>query len=244
MTNSASAPATKIEHKAPFFDSQTVETSNEYVAWIDALGTKSALMVSHARATNFVMKVHAATLDAKPGSELALFPMNDGVFVKSKNWNDLHKFLIRLFRILAVTFSKEENHRHQFLVRGAVAFGSLSVGTQLTGKNKSLIKNEEYIKGVILGMPLAQAVEAERNAPPFGIIIHESARAFAPAGEKPLCFVLWRWWNEHKPDDVVNKLKLELTEYFKWAERNSTELQYPADSRQKHFASIQEYFNI
>lgn len=233
----------KRAEKAPFFDSSAVQQSNAYVAWVDALGTKSALLVSHARAANFVMRIHAAALDANPPTDLSLFPMNDGVFIRADTWDPLRKFLERMFRRLAVTFLLEQNPQHRFMVRGAVAFGPLSSGSQLHGGNSTLTGAPDHSAGIILGMPLAQAVEAERLAPPFGVFIHESARAFAPSGDKPLCYALWRWWGD-KDSDIEAGMREALPEYFAWARRNPLTSQYPAPAVDKHALAASEYFGI
>jgi hypothetical protein len=41
-------------------------------------------------------------------------------------------------------------------------------------------------QALLIGMPMIHAYQTERQAPPFGIFVHESARSFAPGNEVPL----------------------------------------------------------
>ena len=229
----------------PYFDSNVVPSSHAFVAWLDALGTKSALLVSHHQATNFVMKIHACCLEAAQDPAVSLFPMNDGVFVVSAQRDSLRLFLTAVMTRLALMFVGEELPPHRFMVRGAVAYGALSHGAGLHGNNHTLKAKTDYVSRIVLGMPLAQAVEAERHAPPFGFFVHESARQPGPSiGRWP--HVLWPWW---KSDDAVavaqvQQLATAVNAHLSWAEAHPLSTMYPADAIKRHRAAADEYFGV
>jgi len=43
---------------------------------------------------------------------------------------------------------------------------------------------------------MVQAHLSERDAPPFGLFVNESARGFAPNGTDPLHWICWKWKTE------------------------------------------------
>lgn len=226
-----------------YFNSRRVKVQNRYVAWVDVLGTKAALLVSHARAANFVMRLHAACIEPSRRG-IDLFPMNDGFYACADRWGPLREFLNKVYGRLAECFTTAKNSKHRFLIRGAVAYGPVSSGQELAGDNRTLggTAGTEHIKGVVLGMPLAQTVEAERTAPPFGIVVHESARAFHPEGGHPIPDVFCKWWTAAAP--LPPGFKEALREHYDWlAERPCTSL-YPADARKRHWDLACEYFEL
>jgi hypothetical protein len=222
----------------PFFDARAVRQQLCFVAWLDALGTKSALLVSHARAANFVMKIHAVCLEARDDyPPVRLFPMNDGIYAVSSDRKQLKRFLATILSDIADVFIAEPVAKHRFMVRGAIAYGSVSHGDQLHGNNYELRHNDSYIKNIILGMPLAQAVDAERVAPPFGIFVHESARMVPTEGA--WSDVLWRWWSD---DEKCRTLHEKILAHLAWAEANPIGSMYPKDALERHRRATEEYF--
>jgi hypothetical protein len=79
---------------------------------------------------------------------------------------------------------------------------------------------------VAFGPAIIQAYRGESAAPPYGIAIHESARAFAPVGTSPFLMTHWLWWLTHAdleqpagapPLGVLkDTLCSDLLEHFKW----------------------------
>jgi len=51
----------------------------------------------------------------------------------------------------------------------------------------------EYREGILLGITLTQAFDVARSAAPFGIALHESAKAFAPAEDEVLSGTHSKW---------------------------------------------------
>jgi len=54
-------------------------------------------------------------------------------------------------------------------------------------------------------MPLVQAFVAEKTAPPFGVFVHESVRAFGPTNKHPVTTVLWQWWRKNEENYKIAK---------------------------------------
>ena len=93
-----------------------------------------------------------------------------------------------------------------------------------------------------LGMPLVQAHAAERSAPPFGVYIHESARAFAPANAHPFTTVFWRWWLiDEGAQQVASTTAKTIDAYFDWCQKHSAELEYPLERIKAHQQLAKEY---
>src|SRR5438309_875923 len=96
-------------------------------------------------------------------------------------------FLRGVFGALGHEFNVTEENRFRFIVRGGLAFGPAIHGADVPAAASSVVAGpRQYRDSILLGMPMVQAHLAEADAPPFGVFVHESARAFAPRGEEPL----------------------------------------------------------
>jgi hypothetical protein len=183
------------------------------------------------KAANAIARIHIATHIAasQPGSSAQLVAINDGIFISSQNKKELCQIIRSTLMLLAGRFISKHDPQDRFLARCAIAFGPTFSGQrladQLMGAQKR--KPPATLQQVIFGSPVIQAYQAERHAPPYGVFVHESARAFAPNGERPFRSTLWRWW---QPDDgggisgavrgspsaLKNVLNAELDHYFRY----------------------------
>ena len=61
---------------APYFNAQGLTADNCYVAWLDVMGSRTAMVRSIATAANFIFKLHVAALAhvRYPGPFLATGP--------------------------------------------------------------------------------------------------------------------------------------------------------------------------
>jgi hypothetical protein len=163
--------------------------TNEYVAWVDVMGVQSAMSRSLNITANFVFKLHTAALQAPNTAGLRLYPVMDGLYIASSNQAAILDFLRSVFSAIAETFINETENMHRFIVRGALAFGPVIHGANVKSSAAKVFGTPaggNYKDAILLGMPMVQSHLAEKDAPPFGIFVHESARAFAPAGAVPL----------------------------------------------------------
>ena len=186
--------APKPDPRGIFFDSKLLpDPSYEYVCWLDVMGTGNQMLRSLPISANFIFKLQCAVLEAGEevqADRVLLYPVMDGVYITSQRRMPLQKLLNQALCRLALTFLKEPTPFHQFLVRGAISFGPLYHGRDLNPKTAFVLTRHEDVRNAMLmGLPMAQAFRDEREAPPYGIAVHSSARAFAPDGDQPFRFV-------------------------------------------------------
>lgn len=170
-------------------DSAFPETQNEYVCWIDIMGTKSKMEHSVNTCGIFMLKFHAAILEAiqKKKCAINVYPVMDGVYITSKSVNDLQTAMFHIFSELGNLFLSENDFHHQFLVKASIAYGPVIHGKDIDNSvNANLAADESYKNSLLIGLPMIQAITGEQKAPSFGVFIHESARTFHPDGENPL----------------------------------------------------------
>jgi len=216
-----------------------------YVFWLDLMGARNLMKLSLPRAARSVMKIHAAALYAKQlYPELEINPVMDGVYGYVKDRELLEQCLVEILAGLANVFVQERVQSCRFMVRAGVAFGPLIPGSSLAVGSAILNDNKDYLGGTAIGMGISHACEAESSAPPFGVYIHESARAFAPRTEDsyPYRVNLWRWLPEDDP--LSWALRRTLANHFDWLEKNSVAAQYDLEAMRRHRALAIEYFRL
>jgi len=228
----------------PFFNGQLLPNpTHEYVAWLDVMGIQSSMSRSLPITANFIFKLHAAALLA-PAVGVTLYPLMDGLYAASPNQNVILEFLRSVFVELASEFNGAGDPLHRFIVRGAIAYGPLIHGTAVPANSSNSFQTAQgtaYKNAILLGMPMVQAHQTERDAPPFGLFIHESARAFAPAGANPLHHVWWKWVNAVN-GNVWNALRAALQQHYQWCKQRPNPLLYDIERIKVHEVLAQQYF--
>lgn len=248
ITESLAASLEYRKDERPYFDErQLPQPTHEYVCWLDLMGTQSILRLSHRRAANFIMKIHAAALEvaARMSLNVELYPVIDGLYICCSHLPNILSYVKAVMTKLALTFINEDRPEHRFMVRGALTFGPVIKGRDAHGNNISLERNPSYRQRVLLGTPLAQAYADESNASPFGIYVHESARTFTPPDGKPLPLTHWKWWTwyeESSDSELAGHLARKVNEHLEWCRSHSTTILYRADRIQHHHALCREYF--
>ena len=216
-----------------------------YVFWLDLMGARNMMKLSLPRAARSVMKIHEAALFAKQQyPALEINPVMDGVYGFVKDRILLETCLAEILKGLANVFVQEKVMSSRFMVRAGVAYGPLIPGTSLAAGAKILQQNKRYLGATAIGMGISHAYEAESCAPPFGVYIHESARAFAPekGNSYPYRSNFWRWFEE---DDLLTwATRRTLPEYFDWLEKNPIASQYDLDAMRRHKSLAVEYFRL
>ncbi|MFZ2525077.1 MAG: hypothetical protein WAW87_07150 [Candidatus Ferrigenium altingense] len=219
------------------------EPTNEYVAWVDVMGIQSAMGRSLSISANFVFKLHIAALSA-PRDNIQIYPVMDGFYASSTSKEAMIKFLRSVMASVGQTFLDTTVPLHRFVVRGALAFGPVIHGSQVPDViDPALVGYDAYKSSILLGQPMIQANKAEGIAPPFGIYIHESARAFAPIGQQPFHHVWLRWVN---PDvgDIWNNLLEQLNAHYAWCLERPNRLLYQPARIAAHKDLANEYFAV
>ncbi len=203
------------------------------------------MKLSLPRAARSIMKIHAAALFAKQEfPALEINPVMDGVYGFVRDRETMELALKNIMTALAHVFVLERVTSSRFMVRAGVSFGPVIPGSTLAVGSQILMANKDYLGGTAIGMAISHAYEAEGMAPPFGVYVHESARAFAPVpGEGfPYRTNLWRWFRE---DDAVTwALRRTLVDHFDWLHRNPVAALYEKDAAGRHRALADEYFEL
>lgn len=230
-----------------FFTAQGLpQPANEYVAWIDVMGVQSAMSRSLAITANFVFKLHVAALQA-PHEQMALYPVMDGLYVSSGNQQTMLGFLRSVFYDVAETFVHEAEPLHRFIIRGALAFGPVIHGAGVPAAASNAFGLEgggQYKNQILLGLPMVQAHLSEKNAPPFGLFVHDSARTFAPVQTQPLHHVWWKWVNDGQTAQVWAALPEALDAYLGWCRNRAEPILYDRERIQVHADLAKQYFII
>lgn len=236
-------------NERPYFDHRALPSPlPHYVVWLDVMGSQGAMRRSLPMSTNFVMKLHIACQRAKQNHDprIELFPVIDGVYVTSPTLPAIRFFVKEVMSRIALTFIFETDPKFRFMVRGALAFGPISKGSDLPATNEVFNIDPNYTSHIVLGPALAQAYEDERRAAPFGIFTSESARMFAPPGQEPIQGIHMKWWhtsNTPQDNELLAHLKLAVGEWFEWASRHSGALMYSPDRMAVHRSLFEEYFS-
>jgi hypothetical protein len=233
-----------LDYVRPFYIGDNAGAQRyRYVLWLDVMGAGPKIARSVRTAIIPVMKLHVAALNAvkmNKGKPLELFPMIDGLYVASEDSGPMIFFMSNVLRAMAAEFLVLEN-RERSLVRGAVSYGPVIFGRE-SKDGSPILKETDYCNSILLGMPLVQAYTAERLAPPLGIYVHESARAFAPVDRQPFTTVFWRWWlSDAVANQIAQKLLKEIDSYFNWCCAHTAELDYPSDRAEAHHKLAREY---
>lgn len=199
----------------PTINADKLKASNKYVCWIDTMGTQNTMSVSLAKASNYIIKLHSCLIQAADGLDSVLiYPVMDGAYITCANKKDITSVLKKTFSFLANIFLQEKDNGKRFVVRASLAFGDIIDGNMITDDVTKHISSD-YKQRILLGMPIIQAYQSEKNAPPFGIFIHESARKFDE--EHKIQGRTFKWW----ANDLSQKLYEAICGYFEWCRYNS-----------------------
>jgi hypothetical protein len=170
--------------------------------------------------------------------------MMDGVYITSPRQGPLRYLLSAVLRRLAETFLVEKTPWFKFMVRGCISFGPLIDGRDLPEQaSHSLARNPTYRDSILIGIPLAQAYRGETSAPPFGVFIDESARAFSGEKEEPFSFVWWDWYSHADPPLDAPAMHQALMEHFEWCKKHTATIGYAPERIEHHQRLAGEYFS-
>ena len=70
---------TPITEKSIIVNTSTLKTREEYVCWLDMMGTKSNMSDSFKKSTNFMLRFHSAVFSVvKKRDNVRFYPVMDG----------------------------------------------------------------------------------------------------------------------------------------------------------------------
>jgi hypothetical protein len=219
------------------------DMASEYVTWVDVMGTQVSMSRSIKMTANFIFKLHIAALRAKT-TAIRIYPVMDGFYASTPDRGPMLTFLRNVFKSVAEEFSSTIESQHRFLIRGGLAYGPVIHGQDVGQCAQELQNNPSYAGAVLLGMPMVQAHLSERDAPPFGVFVHESARAFAPAGSEPLHWIWWKWKIDNNEESLTlwNNLRGHLLQHLDWCKARAQAILYNADRIEAHRKMVEQYF--
>lgn len=233
-----------LDYLRPFYlGTQSGPQKSRYVLWVDIMGSQGKMLRNVRTASIPLMKLHVAALNAKKKTigEIDLFPVIDGIYVVSEHFSAIVFFISDVFRSMGAEFLVLKNWERSVL-RGAVAYGPVIMGGECK-EGAAILKQSDYANSILLGMPLVQAYTAEKGAPPFGVSVHESVRAFGRLGEDRITVSLWRWWGRNQVNmKIANALLPSLRSYYEWCRKNPTASGYLPERIVAHQAMAGEYF--
>jgi len=170
---------------------------------------------------------------------VTLYPVMDGLYAASPDQEEMLEFLRTFFNGWADGFLKAKRPLHRFIVRGGLAFGPVIHGRDVSKEACDVVAKEvAYAGSILLGMPVVQAHQVERQAPPFGVFVHESARAFAPTGFNPLTFAWWEWFDK----GMRMKMLKGLQGHYEWCLEHSGSILYEKSRIETHVELAKQYF--
>ncbi|MCL4553946.1 MAG: hypothetical protein M1617_06345 [Actinobacteria bacterium] len=234
---------------APWFNAQHLPAvpTPAYVAWLDVMGAKGAMLRSLPVAANFVFKLHVTALEDStnyPG--LRLYPVMDGVYVVTESRSQMRDFLAGAFRRLAHCHASEPQQEHRFLVKCAVAYGPVIHGSDVSAAASAVFQqspqNAAYKDSILIGMPVVFAAQSERQAPPFGVFVHESAAEYLTPAERKRSHIWWEWYVPGTSPEA-QALKTQLPTYFDWCEQRAGLLDYDLSRIRAHRLAAAQYLD-
>lgn len=248
MSNTASPSIAeeRTSERLLFYINNMSPPSNQYVCWIDVMGSQGVMLRSLNVASNFLLKLHIAALRAHDEFPVDLYPVIDGLYACSPSQRQILSFINRVYSMLAVTFILEQNQLYKFQVRSGLAFGPVVTGKQVLEYAQDLQNHPEHTNSLFLGSPLTQAYQAEKKSSPFGVALHESARTFAPSGETVLSGSYIKWWKifSRQNDDLLAlQLYASLKQHYVWCSAHTVALSYDKQDIERHQAIADEYFS-
>jgi len=223
----------KTRKRFEFSSEKLAIAPNYYVGWIDLMGAGHLMSTSVHKTANFLVRLHMAVNEACVGAKFkgTPLPINDGIFLISASKAELMTVLRDSMATMAQLFVAVPRPHDRFFVRSAVAFGPVYFGNDLK-QGIAIKKTRDAIdlERVAFGPPVIEAYLSEKDAPPFGIAVHESARAFAPQGSAPFRMTHWLWWQKQEEiispkkgislPDLKNCLLSELIAQFSWMRKS------------------------
>lgn len=214
-------------------DITSPEPSESYICWIDIMGTGNHMYQNISVAAQKILNFQILAKKFE-GEDLTIYPMMDGIYVVSEKVGKLTEFIDATFEKAANQVIMEDIE-DTFVIRGGVSFGPV-----VEGKDFSENVDEEYsqnINSLLIGPPMVEAYNSEEKAPPFGIAVHESARAFSSG----VFQYQWYEWFQSENRELANDLRKELENYFDHSRKVSHITNYSEAKIEEHTEMMERY---
>lgn len=211
----------------PYFGPEHLnEPTEEYVAWIDLMGTGAIMEWSEDVASTNIGKIQIVMARWAESYDIDIYPMMDGSYAVSDDQDNIMNYIAKVFRqaaqILLNRHSNEDLPPVHFspIPRGGLSKGNVYHGYQIEGTD---LDEYDIQNSILIGQPVAQAHKCENDASPFGCSVHPSARQ-----KDHLSAVKW-WMDGSYVEAIVEALK----DYFDYYQQNS-DVNYSRKKIQQH----------
>lgn len=223
----------------PFFNANKMpDAKNEYVLWLDIMGTKSSMSNGVKASSIHICKLHVAILESKT-EELHIYPVMDGAYITSASAEKMNIFIFSVFKKLKELFVDEED-RYKFMVKGALSYGPIIHGKDINGECSAIFADyPDYTEDIMFGLPMIQAAKNETLAAPFGIYCDESARQSSDI----FCHRWHKWYLQGNLEDMT-AFKSALQSYYNYVTKHSYEIDYEKSRIEEHREKCFQYFEI
>ena len=173
------------------------------------------------------MKLFSIVHDKNNG--MSIYPCTNGLFVAHENKDDFLNFLKDVFfATFQILFEKDLNE-NRFLIRASISYGPIFIG-------KNIIRSYPFQDDIVIGNAVSQAFSGIHNAPPYGIYVDETARAFTQDDVR-IQSVYYKWFSsgEYFGKNVI--------QYLKWCKLHSNSILYKPIDIERHILLASEYFS-
>lgn len=233
------------EHETIPFNAELVKNPTaKFVLWLDVMGIKEKMSRSLAQSSNFIAKFHVAVQRTahRMANQPSIYSAMDGAYILFDTGEDARDFIRRFFSYMSQAFINDEP-KHQFLVRGGLAYGDVyeikSILPALSEGDRNLFSEIP----LVMGFAVIQAHLAEKDAPPFGIFIHETAREVCSNGVRLFSGSWFRWFVAKSQKQLYHKLKRKVADYFKWCRGHYLEIGYEIKALERHELASEQFFS-
>lgn len=206
----------------------------EAVAWVDIMGTRAMMEYSVKTASTNICKLHVAAIESDYIDEISLYPMLDGFYAVGDSIDYILDFVQDVFQTMARVQIERRSRDDQFAIyHTVIPKASIAYGTIYQGKNISSSQLSEHPNknGIVVGGPIIEAIEGERDAPPFGIFLCQSATE--SSGGKVV-----EWWDQYQ---FGNNLFRLLEAYYEHFENFNHKIEYDKNKMENHRREAEEY---
>lgn len=214
-----------------------------FVIWVDCMGTQCFISRSIDISANVVMKFQTAVAWACSSfDDVCVYPVMDGAYITSESFSSLKKAIGLMMGALFRSFIKTEEQEHRYLVRGAIAYGDVFHGADISKDAfDRKVCDDIGKRSIMLGLPMIQAYQCERCAPPFGISIHESCKLSDCAHSFP---VEWYDWTEALGNDDFKLFRRVVDDYFEFYRNQTFYSGYSEEKINDHKQRFEQYMKM
>jgi len=221
---------------------QLDNVSEEYVCWLDLMGFRGSMSKSLEQSAIYMLNLHVAVDEEMNRDKITHYPVMDGVYLTTDDQDAMLDLLADVFSKLAKDNIENQPTKYTYVPRASLSYGPILHGENIgEDANADFINGSSYAESLLLGLPMIQAIENESKAPPFGIYVDQSARAFSP-NDDPI-EKRWYEWFRHFDDDISDLLLQTLDEYYDWCRLNSYSLRYSKEKIAQHKEKAEQYLS-